>query len=111
MTVTVNGQVQAVAAEPESYCTLEREWYDGDSITFRCPMTLRRETLPGAPDYAALLVGPVVLAGALGTDDMPDSYLSDIPIRDTPINDYPTPLVPTLAGICWRKQPRRPAYR
>lgn len=98
VTVTVNGQVQAVAAEPESYCTLEREWYDGDSITFRCPMTLRRETLPGAPDYAALLVGPVVLAGALGTDDMPDSYLSDIPIRDTPINDYPTPLVPTLAG-------------
>lgn len=98
VTVTVNGQVQAVAAQPESYCTLEREWYDGDSITFRCPMTLRRETLPGAPDYAALLVGPAVLAGALGTDDMPDSYLSDIPIRDTPINDYPTPLVPTLAG-------------
>jgi hypothetical protein len=67
MFIAVNGQAQRVDAKPGSYVTLEREWKTGDTVDVRLPMTLHMEGLPDDPHFKALMFGPVVLAGDLGT--------------------------------------------
>ena len=67
ITVTLNGRAHPVAAKPGSYVTIDREWASGDTLQVRLPMSLHMEGLPDDPHYQALMYGPVVLAGDLGT--------------------------------------------
>ena len=76
MTVAVNGKRVKIAGGPGSYVTVDRTWRDGDTVEARLPMALHLEPLPHTPDRAAVLYGPVVLAGAMGRegmDQLPDS--------------------------------------
>jgi DUF1680 family protein len=41
-------------------------WKNGDRVEIALPMELRLERLPDRQDIAAILYGPIVLAGALG---------------------------------------------
>jgi DUF1680 family protein len=70
ITVTVNGKRQAVSAHSGSYVTIEREWKTGDRLDVRLPMSLHLEALPDNPHIEALMYGPVVLAGDLGTEGL-----------------------------------------
>ncbi|MGH7995394.1 MAG: beta-L-arabinofuranosidase domain-containing protein, partial [Opitutaceae bacterium] len=76
--VRINGKVQTVDGRPSSYITLDRTWRDGDTVTVQLPMSLHTVPLPGTSHLLAVLYGPVVLAGELGTDGMPaDPYARD----------------------------------
>lgn len=68
--VRVNGKKMAVRQQPGSYIAIDRQWQDGDQVTVRYPMTLRLERTPDNPRKAAVLYGPVVLAGERGTEGM-----------------------------------------
>src|SRR4051812_4292972 len=68
--VTVNGQRQAVTAKPGSYISIERAWRTDDTIQVRLPMSLHMEALPDDAHIQALMYGPVVLAGDLGTEGL-----------------------------------------
>ena len=68
-TVAVNGH-RSRAGTSNSYFEIERTWRDGDVILVTLPMELRLERLPGAPHLAALMYGPIVLAGRCGTDGL-----------------------------------------
>lgn len=74
LVVTVNGQAEMVESKPESYFELRRTWRTGDRVEVRFPMALHSEILPGTPNEVAVLYGPIVLAGKLGNDGMPDPY-------------------------------------
>ena len=74
--VSVNGKHQAIGSAPGSYFSVSREWRDGDSVKIQLPMKLRMEFLPGVSNEAALLYGPIVLAGELGTNDLPKNPLA-----------------------------------
>jgi hypothetical protein len=65
-TVKINGKRHEASASPSSYLTITRTWKNGDRIEVDLPMKLRLERLPDRPDVAAVLYGPIVLAGALG---------------------------------------------
>jgi uncharacterized protein len=67
MKVAVNGTPEKVDARPGSYCTVERTWKTGDRLEVEWPLALRTEMLPGSDAYIAVLWGPIVLAGELGT--------------------------------------------
>jgi hypothetical protein len=69
----VNGRRESVAATPGSYITLEREWREGDTVEVQFPMGLRMEAMPDDPTMIALLYGPIVLAGDLGTEGLTES--------------------------------------
>lgn len=85
--VKVNGKRMKVRQRSGSYITIEREWKDGDRIEVTYPMRLTLEAAPDDPHRAALLYGPVVLAGALGTEGM----LPPAPDSDpSKYNDYYT---------------------
>lgn len=65
-TVKVNGTTAATSQKPGGYIALKRTWKAGDVIEVDVPMALRMESLPASTSYAAVLYGPIVLAGALG---------------------------------------------
>lgn len=60
--VKVNGQSQAVAADPDSYATVQRNWQTGDALEVTMPMTLRMEGFVDNPKRAAVMYGPLVMA-------------------------------------------------
>jgi DUF1680 family protein len=75
--VRVNGKKQKISGAPGSYISLNREWQNGDRVEIQLPMKLHAEPLPGASNIVALLFGPIVLAGNLGTNGMPNPYARD----------------------------------
>lgn len=68
--VSINGQDHAASERSGNYIEIDREWRDGDMVKLELPMQLRLEALPGAPDIAALMYGPIVLAGRLGAEGL-----------------------------------------
>jgi DUF1680 family protein len=76
LTATVNGRKKIASRKPGEFLELTRRLRDGDTLDLHLPMSLRLEPLPGAPDYSAVLYGPIVLAGVLGTQGVvPGSQL------------------------------------
>ncbi len=90
--VSVNGQDQKLESVPESYCSLSREWHDGDSVKIELPMKLRVEFLPGVSNEAALVYGPIVLAGGLGTNGLPNPFAR----KQTEYSTVPDPAAPVF---------------
>ena len=64
--VKINGKRLETSASPSSYLTIDRVWKDGDRVDVDLPMKLRLERLPDRSDVAAVVYGPIVLAGRLG---------------------------------------------
>lgn len=85
--VKVNGKKVNIKQTPSSYITLDRTWKNGDKIEVRYPMNLHIAETNDNPDMAAIMYGPLVLAGMMGTDGMK----SPAPFSDpTLYNDYYT---------------------
>jgi DUF1680 family protein len=66
-TVSINGADAISHEQSGTYLELKRRWRDGDRIDVELPMHLHLAPLPTAPSIAALMYGPIVLAGRLGT--------------------------------------------
>jgi DUF1680 family protein len=78
VTITVNGKpVEAVKAA-NGYLTVNRTWKNNDKVQVVFNMNLYTESMPDNKNRIALLYGPVLLAGDLGTT-MPD------PVYGTPV--------------------------
>jgi hypothetical protein len=65
-TASVNGRRQALSQRPGALIEIERHWRRGDEIVLQLPMHLQLQRLPAAPDIAALMFGPLLLAARLG---------------------------------------------
>lgn len=84
--VKVNGK-KVATGKAGSYITIARNWKDGDKVEATFPMSVHAETAHGDASRVALLYGPVVLAGELGTEGMQ----SPAPFSDPKkYNDYYT---------------------
>jgi len=64
--VKVNGDPLKNPGPAGSYIRIERTWTTGDRVELILPKSLRLESFPDNPDRAAILWGPLVLAGDLG---------------------------------------------
>ena len=102
LTVAINGTPVEVGSEPGSYAAIARTWRTGDVVDVRFPMDLQVETLPGAPDQVALLYGPIVLAGRLGSDGVPSPFAEE----QTAYVRFPQPDVPhfVTSDTDWRSR-------
>ncbi|QOI97602.1 MAG: glycoside hydrolase family 127 protein [Flammeovirgaceae bacterium] len=67
----LNGKKVKIAADKSGFITITRTWKDNDRLELTLPMSVYTESMPDNPDRIAVLYGPVVLAGQLGTE-MPD---------------------------------------
>ena len=68
--VTVNGKPLEASAGPGGYLTLTRTWMSGDRIEMALPMDLHVAAMPDDPALQAVLYGPLVLAGDLGSQGL-----------------------------------------
>ena len=65
--VRVNGRRIRKEIHPGSYLSLTGKWEKGDRVEMEMPFPLHIEAMPDNPGRVALLDGPLVLAGDLGT--------------------------------------------
>ena len=70
--VSVNGNRWDATEKlrPSSYASIRRNWKNGDQVEVKLPMRLHLQAVPDDPNLAAILYGPMVLAGELGTQDL-----------------------------------------
>lgn len=67
--VLLNGKPLGSFAGPSGYLMITRVWNKGDRVEVRLPMNLYIESMPDDATIAAVLYGPVVLAGEMGRTD------------------------------------------
>jgi DUF1680 family protein len=72
--IVLNGKVQKMEAKAATYVSLKRNWKAGDVVTLTLPASLRLEKAKDDPSMQAVLFGPVLLAGELGRDNMPNDF-------------------------------------
>jgi len=88
-TVKLNGlRVKKAVATPGGWLTIRRTWRDGDLVEFTAPMALHTEALPGDPTLQAVMYGPLVLAGRLGSEGLTPEIVRapPTPLRMSPDN-------------------------
>jgi DUF1680 family protein len=90
----VNGVAQPAPA-PGAYATLNRTWASGDVVDLTLPMALTRESTNDNSTVQAVKVGPIVLAGLFGNNN-----LSALPALDpAALTATATPLQYTANGV------------
>ena len=81
---------------PSSYAKIDRTWKDGDRVDVQLPMRLHLQAIPDDANLAAIMYGPLVLAGELGTQDLDPKRLYSV---DKFLHGgFPSIAVPELAG-------------
>ena len=91
--VKINGKKIRVRTNSNGYIEIERTWKSGDEIFVKYHMDLHWEYTTDNKNIAALLYGPVVLAGKLGTEGMkaPAPYSNPKLYNDYYTYDYNIP--------------------
>jgi len=69
--VEINGLKLETFSSPGSFLRLKRKWKNGDRIDVFLPMNLHLYPMPDDPNLAAIMYGPLVLAGQLGAVKLP----------------------------------------
>lgn len=94
LSVRINNETHPFQSTPGSYVPILREWREGDVLEVRLPMALAYEAMPDDAGVVAFRYGPIVLAGRLGTDGMPEPYAK----AELDQVNVPSPEVPVLIG-------------
>ena len=91
-TIKVNDE-EAISVTETGYYTIERTWTKGDTVTVTLPMGLHIYTARDDDNKVSFMYGPVVLAGALGTENFPTT---DIVSDHTSLDNQTTIAVPDI---------------
>lgn len=96
--VKINGKNVERVPRPGSYVEVKRTWKTGDSVAIVLPKTLRIEGLPDNQRRAALMWGPLVLAGDLGPERRggPATDLPALVTAEKPITEWLQPVADNL---------------
>lgn len=86
---SLNGKKLDGFAAPSSYFVLDRTWRTGDVVKISIPMQLRTEPTPDNPSVLAIMYGPLVLAGRLGTDGLTPDILRAPPTKPRMVPEFP----------------------
>jgi uncharacterized protein len=90
----LNGRELEGFAAPGGYYVLNRTWRDGDRVALRFPMRLAVAPMPDDPGLQAIMFGPLVLAGKLGTEGLTAATLRAEPTRPRTVPEYKSEPVP-----------------
>ena len=85
---SLNGRVLDGFAAPGGYFVVDRTWRDGDSVAIKLPMSLHLHPMPDDPTLAAVMYGPLVLVGRLGTDGLTPDLLRAEPTKPRTVPEY-----------------------
>ncbi len=84
--VKLNGRALEGFAAPSSYFVLDRLFQDGDKVEVKLPMSLHAHPMPDDDTLQAVMYGPLVMAGKLGTEGLTADVLRAEPtgVRQIP---------------------------
>ncbi|MFC5651332.1 beta-L-arabinofuranosidase domain-containing protein [Paenibacillus solisilvae] len=91
----VNGVEAHSGSERGGYLTIARCWKTGDAVEIRLPMALHTYEAKDDPRKIGIMYGPLVLAGALGTKNFPESDILEDHLK---LNNHPLIDVPALVA-------------
>ncbi len=102
--VKINGEAQPIQNITSRYLNISRTWLNSDTIEISLPMGLHLSRMPDNPNLAAIMYGPLVLAGKLGnkklTKDMeyikdqraqheaPSIHVHELSVDGEPVNQW-----------------------
>lgn len=87
-TASLNGRTLDGFAAPGGYYVLDRTWRNGDTVAIKLPMSLHLHPMPDDPTLAAVMFGPLVLAGRLGTEGLTADVLRAEPTKPRTVPEY-----------------------
>lgn len=67
MAISVNGEKESFDQQKGSFVPLNRKWINGDKVEVNFPFNLRLESMPDDTNRVAVMYGPLVMAGNLGS--------------------------------------------
>lgn len=85
----LNGRALDGFAAPGGYFVVDRTWRDGDRLDVALPMRLHVHRMPDDPSLQAVMYGPLVLAGRLGTEGLTPATLRAEPTPPRQVPRYP----------------------
>ena len=97
--VRLNGRALEAFAAPSSYLVLDRVWRDGDRVEVRLPMALHTHAMPDDSSVQAVMYGPLVLVGRLGTDGITGDNRRAEPTKPRTVPEFRNPAPPPTPGI------------
>ena len=95
--VKLNGRPLEGFAAPGGYFVLDRTWQTGDTVELTMPLSLHAQPMPDDDALVALLYGPLVLAGRLGTAGLTPATLRAEPTKPRTVPEYKAEPVPAPA--------------
>ncbi len=98
-TPLLNGRPAAKLPAPSNWYVLDRVWRKGDRVELVLPMRLSSEGMPDDPSLRAIMYGPLVLAGRLGTSGITDANRRAIPTPPREVPDYTNEPAIRMASI------------
>jgi uncharacterized protein len=97
--VKVNDAFVTTLPQPGGYVEIDRTWTTGDTVSLVLPKRLRVERLGDDPTRAAIMWGPLVLAGDLGaaparnrTEGQQPAPAAPALVTDKPVTDWLRPI-------------------
>ncbi|HVH69222.1 MAG TPA: beta-L-arabinofuranosidase domain-containing protein [Gemmatimonadales bacterium] len=91
---TLNGHVLDGFAGPGGYYVLDRTWRTGDTVGITLPMTLHLCAMPDDTTLQAVMYGPLVLVGRLGTEGLTPDVLRAEPTKPRAVPQYKAEPIP-----------------
>jgi DUF1680 family protein len=85
---SLNGRRLDGFAGPASYFVIDRTWRDGDRLEVTLPMRLHVAPMPDDSSVQAVMYGPLVLAGKLGTAGLTPATLRAEPTPPRKVPEY-----------------------
>jgi len=84
----VNGRELESFAEPGSYFVINRTWQEGDKVEVKMPMSLHIASMPDNENVQAVMYGPLVLTGRLGTEGLTKEIIRAEPTKIRQVPEY-----------------------
>jgi DUF1680 family protein len=89
----LNGRLLEGFATPGGYYVIDRTWRDGERIEVRFPLRLHLAPMPDDPRIPAVMYGPLVLVGKLGTAGLNSETLRAEPTKPRTVPEFKIPAV------------------
>jgi len=97
--VKLDGRRLDAFAGPGSYVVLDRTWRDGERLELRAPMRLHVHAMPDDSSVQAVMYGPLVLVGRMGTVGITAENRRAEPTKPRTVPEFKDPAPPPAPQI------------
>ena len=95
----LDGRQLDAFAGPGSYLVVDRTWRDGEQLEVRLPMRLHSHPMPDDSTVQAVMYGPLVLVGRMGTQGITEANRRAEPTKPRTVPEFRDPAPPAAPAI------------